>query len=81
MLWFYLLPLSYILYLLVRLTKNQSLYKRALKRSALSFSSPEKFLECLQDDEILLFAAGKEAQIPKNSLRWEQIFLLFKDPN
>ncbi len=80
-LWFYLLPLSYLFYLTLRLIKNRSYYKKALQEISILFTSPEKVLECLQDHEILAFAKGKGETVPKNSLRWQQIFLLFKRIN
>lgn len=79
--WFYSIPALYLTLLLLRLMQNQYIYKRAYQNLQKSFIKAEKVLECLQDDEIVLFAKGKEDAIIKTSLRWQQIFLLFKRQN
>ncbi len=70
--------ITFLLAITCRLTHNQNLYQKALKKLSYHYRNGEEILKLYTDSEILKTAKGKSAGIPKSSPRGKLILELTK---
>ncbi len=67
------IPLLFFLFLFIRLSFNQRVFHKALKKLSKETAYSEEVIRLFTDKEISLTAKGEFSKLPKNSLRWKQI--------